>query len=128
MKIASTISRYLLGLVFFVFGLNHYFNFIPTGPMPTGVAGQFVAAMMQSHYIWVVAFFEVVSGILLLVNRYVPLALTVLGPIIVNILIVMILMTPKGLPIGIVITILWLLVFLRVRSAFTGIFQQRVAD
>ena len=128
MRIASTIARYLLGLVFLVFGLNHYLNFIPMGPMPTGVAGQFMGAMMQSRYFWVVAFFEVVPGILLLVNRYVPLALTLLGPVIVNILLVDILMAPQGLPVGIAVAVFWVLVFLRVPSAFTGIFQSQVAE
>jgi len=127
-RIASTIARYLLGLVFLVFGLNHYLNFIPMGPMPTGVAGQFMGAMMQSRYFWVVAFFEVVPGILLLVNRYVPLALTLLGPVIVNILLVDILMAPQGLPVGIAVAVFWVLVFLRVPSAFTGIFQSQVAE
>lgn len=128
MKIAATIARYLLGLIFLVFGLNHYLNFIPMGPMPTGLAGQFTVALLQSHYIYVVAFFEVVPAILLLVNRYVPLALTLLGPVIFNILLVGILLTRQALPIAILVTILWFLVFYRVRSAFAGLFQQRVAN
>lgn len=126
MKIASTIARYLLGLIFLVFGLNHYLNFIPMGPMPTGLAGQFMGALMQSRYIYVVAFFEVVPAILLLVNRYVPLALTLLAPVIFNILLVGILMSAIALPMAIFVTILWFLVFYRLRSAFAGIFEQRV--
>ena len=97
MKIAATIARYLLGLIFLIFGLNHYLNFIPMGPMPTGLAGQFMGALMQSHYMYVVAFFEVVPAILLLVNRYVPLALTFLAPVIFNILLVGILMIRDGI-------------------------------
>ncbi|HVC48279.1 MAG TPA: hypothetical protein VND90_13630 [Terracidiphilus sp.] len=128
MKIAATIARYLLGLIFLVFGLNHYLNFIPMGPMPTGLAGQFTVALLQSHYIYVVAVFEVVPAILLLVNRYVPLALTLLGPVIFNILLVGILLTRQALPIAILVTLLWFLVFFGVRSAFAGLFQRRVAD
>ena len=128
MKITSTIARYLLGLIFLVFGLNHYLNFIPMGPMPTGLAGQFLGALMQSHYFYVVAFFEVVPAILLLVNRYVPLALTLLGPVIFNILLVGILISRVALPMSILLTILWFLVFYRMRSAFAGIFHERVAD
>jgi len=71
---------------------------------------------------------EAVGGALLLVNRYVPIALTLLAPIIVNILLVGILMSRQGLPAGIVVTILWFLVYFRVRSAFAGLFLQRVAD
>ena len=66
MKIASIIARYLLGLIFLVFGMNHYLNFIPTGPMPAGVAGQYFGILMTTHYLYVVAFFEVVPAILLL--------------------------------------------------------------
>src|ERR1700734_2615346 len=106
MKIASTIPRYLLGLVFFVFGLNHYLNFIPTGPMPTGIAGQFFGALIASRYIYVVAFFEVAPAVLLLINRYVPLALTILGPVIVNIILTIVLMSPQGLPMAALLLIL----------------------
>ena len=87
MKIVATIARYLLGLIFLVFGLNHYLNFIPM-PMPTGVTGQFFGVLVQTHYLYVVAFLEIIPAILLLANRYIPLALTVLAPVIVNILLV----------------------------------------
>jgi putative oxidoreductase len=126
MKIASLISRILLGLVFLVFGMNHYLNFIPMGKMPTGLAGQFLGALVETHYMYVVAFFEVATAVLLLVNRFVPLALTLLGPVIVNILLVSILVTPVSLPIAVVITILWFVIFFHVRTAFAGIFQARV--
>ena len=123
MKIASTIARYLLGLIFLVFGFNHFVPFIPTGPMPTGPVGEFTEALMVTHYIYVVAFFEVAPAILLLINRYVPLALTFLGPVIFNILLVGVLMTHIALPMAIVLVILWFLIFLRHRTAFSGIFQ-----
>src|SRR5580692_5784605 len=86
MKIAVLIARILLGLLFLVFGLNGFLNFIPVGQLPSGLAGQFVTALLQSHYVQVVCAFEVAGGALLLINRYVPLGLTLLGPIIVNIL------------------------------------------
>ena len=99
MKIASMISRYLLGLVFVVFGLNGFLHFIPQGPMPTGVAGEFMATiMMESHYMVPVFAFQVIGGVLLLINRYVPLGLTILAPIIVNILIVHTLLLPARGP------------------------------
>ena len=69
---------------------------------------------------------QLVGAVLLLVNRYVPLALTMLAPIIVNILLFHILMAPSGLGLALVVTVLWLLTFLSVRSAFTGVFQQCV--
>ena len=75
----------------------------------------------------VVFLLQIVSAILLLLNRYVPLALTLLAPIVVNILLFHILMAPSGLPLAIVVTVLWIVVFLSVRSAFAGLVQQRVA-
>ena len=126
MKIAVLIARILLGLVFFVFGLNKFFNFIPMGPMPTGLAGQFFMVLLQSHYLWAVATIEVVGGALLLVNRYVPLGLVLLGPIIVNILLFHGLMAPSGLPMAIVIALLWFFLAYHARRHLAGIFAQRV--
>jgi putative oxidoreductase len=125
MKIASTISRYLLGLIFLIFGLNGFLNFIPMGPLPTGTAGQFIGALMQSHYTVIVSGLQLIGAVLLLANRYVPLGLTLLGPVIVNIVLFHGLMAPAGLPLAIVVTVLWILVFLSVRSAFAGIVQAR---
>jgi len=85
MKIAALIARLLLGLIFVVFGLNGFLNFLSMGPMPTGVAGQFIGALFQSHYLHAVAAVQVVGGLLLLVNRFVPLALVLLGAVIANI-------------------------------------------
>ena len=125
MKITSVIARYLLGFIFLVFGLNGFLHFIPA-QMPTGTAGQFVGALFVSNYLVVVFLLQIVSAILLLINRYVPLALTLLGPIIVNILLFHTLMALSGLPLALVVTVLWILVFLSVRSAFGGLLQQRV--
>jgi putative oxidoreductase len=126
MKITTVIARFLLGLIFLVFGLNGFLHFIPSPP-PSGIAGQFAGALFVSNYLVVVFLLQIVSAILLLLNRYVPLALTLLAPIIVNILLFHILMAPSGLPLAIVVTVLWIVVFLSVRSAFAGLVQQRVA-
>ena len=125
MKITIVIARFLLGLIFLVFGLNGFLHFIPSPP-PSGIAGQFAGALFVSNYLVVVFLLQIVSAILLLLNRYVPLALTLLAPIIVNILLFHILMAPSGLPLAIVVTVLWIVVFLSVRSAFAGLVQQRV--
>jgi uncharacterized membrane protein YphA (DoxX/SURF4 family) len=118
MKVAATIARYLMGLIFLVFGFNKFFNFIPSGPMPAGAVGQFMGVMVSTKYIMMVGLFEVVGGLLLLINRYVPLALALLAPVIVNILFINVAMAPQGLPSGILVALCWILVFLRVRSAF----------
>ena len=127
MKITIVIARFLLGLIFLVFGLNGFLHFIPAPP-PTGIAGQFVGALFVSHYLVPIFLLQIISGVLLLLNRYVPLALTLLGPIIVNILLIHTLMLPSGLPLALVVTEVapWIVVFLSVRSAFAGLFQQRV--
>ena len=125
MKTTTVIARYLLGLIFLVFGLNGFLHFIPMPP-PTGLAAQFFGALYVSNYLAVIFLLQIIPAILLLLNRYVPFALTLLAPIIVNILLVHLLMVPSGLPLAIVVTVLWGVVFLSVRSAFTGLFQQRV--
>ena|SRR5688572_1741949 len=127
MKIVILIARLLLGLVFVVFGLNGFLNFLSMGPMPTGLAGQFISALILSHYFWVVAALQVVGGVLLLVNRFVPLALVLLGPVIVNILLYHLFLNPAGMAPAIVVTILWFIVFYAHRQYFAGIFMQRAA-
>src|SRR3989442_9635299 len=98
MKIVTLIARILLGLVFVVFGLNGFLSFLNTGPAPTGLAGQFLGALILSHYYWVVAALQIAGGALLLVNRFVPLALVLLGPVIVNIICFHVFMNPSGAP------------------------------
>jgi putative oxidoreductase len=127
MKIAALIARFLLGLVFLVFGLNGFLHFIPAPPPPPGPAGQFSGALLASHYFLVVSALQVAGGLLLLVNRYVPLALVLLGPVIVNILCFHLLMYRTGLPMAILVAILWGILFLRHRQYFSGIFAQRTS-
>jgi putative oxidoreductase len=125
MKIAALIARFLLGLVFFVFGLNGFLRFIPAPPLPPGTTGQFVGALFASHFVLVISAVQVAGGALLLVNRYVPLAMVLLGPVIVNIFFFHLLMDRSGLPQAIVVMILWGILFLRHRQHFSGIFVQR---
>jgi len=125
MKIAVLIARILLGLLFAVFGLNGFLHFIPQPP-PTGLAGQYIGALFVSHYLVVVFLLELIGGLLLLANRFVPLALVLLGPVIVNILLFHAFLAPEGLPMAFFATVLWLVVFAGVRSAFAGVFAQKV--
>lgn len=127
MKITSAISRVLLGLVFTVFGLNGFLNLFSTGPVPP-LAGQFLGALVQSHFISVVLIIQIVCGLALLVNRMTPLALTLLGPVIFNILVFHITMAPAGLPPAIVVTALWGIVAYSVRPAFAGLFQDGTVE
>jgi putative oxidoreductase len=124
MATARLIGRVLLGLIFLVFGLNGFLHFIPMPP-PEGLAGQFFDVLFRSHYLAVVFALQIVGGVLLLVGRFVPLALTLLGPVLVNILLFHALMEPSGLPMAIVVAGLWFLVYSGVREAFAGIFRSK---
>ena len=124
MKTAATVARYLEGVIFLVFGLNGFLHFIPLPPS-SGVAGQFMGALFVSHYLTLIFALQVIGAVLLLANRYVPLALALLAPVIVNILCFHALMAPSGLPMAVFVTVLWALVFVHVRSAFAALFQAR---
>jgi uncharacterized membrane protein YphA (DoxX/SURF4 family) len=125
MKIAAMIARLLLGLIFLVFGLNGVHPFLPMPPPPSGLAGQFMIALAASHYYVVIALVQVIGGLLLLVNRFVPLALIILGAVIVNILCFHIFMAPSGLPGAIVVAVLWVVVAMRNKRNLAGIFALR---
>lgn len=121
MKIGTVIARSLLGLIFFVFGMNMFFNFIPLPPPPEGPARQFMISLAVSHYLYVVGALEVVGGALLLGGRLVPLGLSLLGPVIVNILCFHILLEPSGLPMAFVVAALALFLLWRCRANFAGL-------
>lgn len=125
MKIVTLIARLLLGLTFTVFGLNGFLGFLNMGPLPSGLAGQFIGALFVSHYLWVVAGLQLVGGVLLLANRFVPLALVLLGPVIVNILLYHLFLNPSGFGPGIVVTLLWFVVFYAKKQYFAPLFTQR---
>ena len=121
MKTATIISRVLLGLIFVTFGLNMFLNFIPMAPPPEGPARQFMTALFMSHYLYVVGALQVVGGLILLSGRWMPLGLTLLGPVIVNIVCFHVLMAPAGLPMAIVVSLLALFLLWRYREHFAGL-------
>ena len=123
MKVATIVARVLLGLVFVVFGSNIFLHFIPMPPLPATPAGDFSKALMQSHYIYVVGLLQVIGGLLLLIGRYVPLGLTLLGPVIVNILLFHIFLDPSGLPMAIIVSALALFLLWRYRTNFAGLLK-----
>jgi putative oxidoreductase len=122
MKILATIARYLLALVFIVFGLNGFLHFIPQPPPPSEMAGQYFTVMFASHYLVFVFGLQLIAGVLFLFRRTVPLALTIAGPLIVNILLFHALMDLGGIAPGLVVTALWFVVYWQFRAAFYGIF------
>jgi putative oxidoreductase len=127
MKYIVTISRILLGLIFVVFGLNGFLHFIPS-PQYQGVAGQFIGVIFTSHLYIVIFLTQIVGGSLLLANRYVPLGLLLLGPVLVNILGFHIFMSPTTILMALVATALWFVVFFRIRTAFAGVFVSKAPE
>ncbi|MEO7597365.1 MAG: DoxX family protein [Opitutus sp.] len=129
MKYLPTIARILLGLAFLVFGLNGFLNFIP--PPPTGIpqgAMDFGAAMMKTGYLMqLVKGTEVLVAILLLLNRYVPLALTVLAPVLVNIVAFHAFLAPSGVAVPIVLLVLELYLAWKYRQLFRPMLAYRAS-
>ena len=123
MKYAIIIARVLLGLVFAVFGSNAFLHFIPMPPMQ-GQAGAFIGALVSSGYICVIALLQVVGGLLLLIGaRFVPLGLTLLGPVIVNIMLYHIFLDPSGLGMACVISVLALFLLWAYRDRFAPLLK-----
>src|SRR2546430_15226762 len=124
MKYFIVIVRVLLGLEFVVFGSNAFFKFMGPPPEMHGQAGAFIAALMSSGYMYVVAVLQVLGGLCLLLGaRFVPLGLTLLGPIIVNIVLYHLFLDTQGLPVAIVISALALFLLCVYRFKFPAIFQ-----
>jgi uncharacterized membrane protein YphA (DoxX/SURF4 family) len=121
MKIATIIARSLLGLIFVVFGANVFLHFIPMPPMPEGPARDFTTSLFVSHYLYIVGALQIAGGALLLSGWRVPLGLTIVGPIIVNIVAFHAFMAPAGLPMAIVVSALALFLVWRYREAFAGL-------
>src|ERR1700730_16118806 len=110
MRTATSIARYLAGVIFLVFGLNGFLNFIPLPP-PGGIAGQFMGALYASHYLVVIFAFQIIAAAGLPVNRYVPFAVAMRAPVILNIRSLHALVAPSGLPLPLSVAVLWALIF-----------------
>src|SRR6266702_4919841 len=122
MKITTIVARYLLGLIFTVFGLNGFLHFIPQPPPPNPLAIQFLITVSASHF---AAFFfalQVLGGLLLLSGFFVPLALTLLAAELYNILAFHLTMAPGSIAPALVACVLWVLIFWQYRESFKGIF------
>ena len=127
MKITTIIARILLGIMFVTFGSNMLVPFIHMPPPPEGPAREFMTALFMSHYVYVVGAVQVAGGLILLSGRYIPLGLTLLGPVIVNILTFHITMAPAGLPMACVVAVLALFLLWRYRENFAGLVKNSPA-
>jgi len=128
LKIVSLIARILLGALFVFGGANHLFNFVPAQPLPPGAAGQFLAGMIGTGYLTFIGVMEVLGGLLIIIQQFVPFGLTILGPIVVNIFVIEALIMPKAIPVALVMVVLWVLGAWPFRTLFFPILQRKPAN
>lgn len=118
-------TRTLLGLMFFVFGLNGFLNFLPQ-PTPEGAAATFIGGLAAAPYFFpLLKGTEVLVGLSLLSNRFAPLALTVLTPITINIVAYNFALSPSGIGISVVIVFLQGFTMWSYRSAYSQILRAK---
>jgi putative oxidoreductase len=123
MRIMVIIARVLLGLVFFVFGLNGFLHFMPNPP-PTPAAGEFFGALIKTGYMFYLVFApQVLGGALLILGIAVPFALTILAPVVVNIIFFHIYLSPGLLPMALVVAAFELFLAWYYRAAFAPLFS-----
>lgn len=124
MKIVTILARLLLGLIFVVFGFNGFLHFIHMPPPTNPLAVQFFTALSSSGYLKVVFLLQILGGLLVLLGLFVPLGLTILCPIIVNILLFHACMAPQGLPLALVCALLAVFLIWRYWADFAGLVRQ----
>ncbi len=126
MRIATLVLRLLLGLVFLVFGLNGFLHFIPQPPMPPGDAATLSTVLAHSGWMTFVSLLEVIASLMLLAGRYVPLGLTLLAPILVNILLFhTTLLRGNGIAPGLVCTFVEVFLIYVYRRSFRSLFDSK---
>jgi putative oxidoreductase len=121
MKIVTIIARYLLGLIFTVFGLNGFLNFIHQPPPTNPLAIQFFIAISSSHLAAYFFAVQLIGGLLLLSGYFVPLALTPLAAELYNILAFHLTLSPATIAPALIASVLWILVFLQYRASFKDV-------
>jgi uncharacterized membrane protein YphA (DoxX/SURF4 family) len=126
-RYAIATGRVLLGLLFLMTGLDGFLHFIPqpTTPVPEGAAALGLAFMKSGYLLQLIAATEAVGGALLVANRFVPLALVILAPVIVNIVAFHVFLAPAGLGLAIVISIVEIAVAWQHRAAFRAVLAAR---
>jgi uncharacterized membrane protein YphA (DoxX/SURF4 family) len=120
-----TAARVMLGLVFTVFGANKLLHFLPQPPM-SGPPAEFFSALFATGYMLpLIATTEIVAGVLLLSGRFIPLALTLLAPVIVNIIAFHLFLAPSGLGVPVLVLALELYLAWTYRDVFAPMLQAR---
>ena len=125
-KILILATRLLLGAIFLAFGMDGFLKIIPVGPS-TSPAALFLGAIMGTGYLWqVVKVIEIICGLLLLSNRFVPLALVLIAPIILNITGYLVILNQSGQPMAVLLLILEIFLAYSYRDSFKSVLQAKV--
>src|SRR5262249_10260458 len=125
MKIATIIAQVLVGFTFVFFGSNAFLHFLPA-VLPPGPGGEFLKLLFESKYVYFISAVKVIGGALVLINRFVPLGLALLGPVLFNILLFHGLLSHAGWQPGAVMTALWIFLVFRYKKNFAGIFEAKM--
>jgi putative oxidoreductase len=127
-SISVVTTRILLGLIYFIFGLNFFLHFLPTPPPHGGVADAFTGGLFQSGYFFpLLKGLEVVLGAMLLIQYFVPLALVVLAPISINILLFHAFLSPENTIMGVVIVLANFYLAWAYRSYYKPLFVRKTS-
>jgi uncharacterized membrane protein YphA (DoxX/SURF4 family) len=122
----TTAARILMGLVFLVFGLNGFLNFIPQPPSLPDKVAAFLGALRETAYMLPLIFgTQLLVGVMLLVNLYVPIVLVVIAPVIVHIIAFHIFLNPSGIVPGLIVLALEIYLVYSYRSAYRGMLAIR---
>jgi uncharacterized membrane protein YphA (DoxX/SURF4 family) len=125
---APAVGRVLLGLVFFTFGLNGFLQFLPAPSPPPEAAMAFAGALMKTGYMFpLIKGTEVLVGALLLSNRFVPLALALIAPVVVNIVAFHLALAPSGIALASVVLVLELFLAWSYRNAYRPMLAARTS-
>lgn len=126
MKIATIASRVILGLLYLVFGLDYFFEFIPYQPNHTGIVAAFKSALVSIGYFYpMIKSIQIIGGISLLINRYAPFFAVVVFPISVNVFLYHTLLVPSGWLMGVLLLVPNLFLGYAYRRYYTGMFVQK---
>lgn len=126
MQITTRIAQTLLGFIFVVFGLNGFLNFIPMPPMPDAAAGFFMPLIKTGYFLPFLKGVEIIIGLALIANVFVPLSLVIVTPIIIQIILFHIFLDISGLAMGIVLAIILIFLAYQNRAAYTALLTPKL--
>ncbi len=125
MSKVALVARILLGLIFFVFGLNGFLDFLPPPEIAEGAPQTYMGGLAAAGYFFpVLKITELVGGAMLLSGFYVPLGLILLSPVVVHIALYHLLLDPAGAAMALVIVVLQIVVAWSYRKSFQGVLER----